>query len=242
MAIGAVELTHGQLPGAGLRRRRARGWRGRAADGVDADLPQRVAVGRGPRGAVDAQVATGAADGQRLGAAGAGRGRVDRRPRGAVGRQSGSGTPSRTRSPTSSTTWQIGRLAPRSTCDPLRVAERARPAGAGVAVERGRGRGAGVLGRRRGGRLAERRVGGAAAAGAADRAVDLELPERVAVLRRPGGAVHPDVAAGAGDVQGLRAAGAGRGRVDRGPGGARPLTSGSGRRSRTRPPTAGRPG
>src|ERR1700761_297290 len=47
--------------------------------------------------------------------------------------------------------------------------------------------------------------------------VHAELPQAVAVLGGPGGAVHPDVAAGAGDVERLVAAGAGRGGVDRGP-------------------------
>ena len=74
-----------------------------------------------------------------------------------------------------------------------------------------------VLQRRRGGRLVQRGVGGAAACRPPARAVDLELPQAVAVLGGPGGAVHPDVAAGAGDVQGLGAAGAGGGGVDRGP-------------------------
>src|SRR5258707_484079 len=46
---------------------------------------------------------------------------------------------------------------------------------------------------------------------------DPELPQRVPVLGGPGGAVHPDVAAGAGDVEGLGAAGAGGGGVDGGP-------------------------
>ena len=46
---------------------------------------------------------------------------------------------------------------------------------------------------------------------------DPELPQRVAVAGGPDGAVHPHVAAGAGDVERLRAAGAGGGRVDGGP-------------------------
>ena len=57
------------------------------------------------------------------------------------------------------------------------------------------------------------------AAGPGDRGnsrgrVDLEFPEGVAVLGGAGGAVHADVAAGAGDVEGLVAAGAGGGGVD----------------------------
>src|SRR3984893_9809683 len=44
--------------------------------------------------------------------------------------------------------------------------------------------------------------------------MDLEFPEGVAVLGGAGGAVHADVAAGAGDVEGLVAAGAGGGGVD----------------------------
>src|SRR5579859_4772464 len=48
-------------------------------------------------------------------------------------------------------------------------------------------------------------------------AVDLELPEGVAVLGRSCGAVHPDVTAGSRYAQGLGPAGAGDGGVDRGP-------------------------
>ena len=63
-------------------------------------------------------------------------------------------------------------------------------------------------------------AGGGLSAGAGAAGEDPELPERVAVAGAPGGAVHPDVAAGAGDVQRLGAAGAGGGRVDGRPGGA----------------------
>src|SRR6185436_11557207 len=61
--------------------------------------------------------------------------------------------------------------------DPLWIAERRRPAGAGVAVDRGGGRGAGVLGGGRGGRLALRDQGigggrGAGQPGDRDRAGD----------------------------------------------------------------------
>src|SRR3984957_20856185 len=49
--------------------------------------------------------------------------------------------------------------------------------------------------------------------------VDLELVDGVAVLGGAGGAVHADVPAAAGHVQGLGAAGAGGGGVDGGPGG-----------------------
>ena len=97
---------------------------------------------------------------------------------------------------------------------PLRVAERAGPAGGAAAVDRGRGRGTRVLGGRRGGRLVQRDVGAvlqpvaaSGSAGGAGRAVDLELPQRVPVLGRPRGAVHPHVPAAAGDVVGLVAAG-----------------------------------
>src|SRR6185437_10350752 len=65
-----------------------------------------------------------------------------------------------------------------------------------------------------------RRVGlaGAAGPGGASGGVDLELPQGVAVLGAAGGAVHADVPPGAGDRQGLGAAGAGGGGVDGGPG------------------------
>ena len=48
----------------------------------------------------------------------------------------------------------------------------------------------------------------------------LEFPQRVPVLGCPGCAVHADVAAGAGDVEGLGAAGPAGGGVDGGPVGA----------------------
>src|SRR5206468_11987821 len=99
--------------------------------------------------------------------------------------------------------------------DPLWIAEGGGPPGAGVPVDGRRGRGARVLGRGRGGGVVQR---GVAAARGAERAVDLELPEGVAVGRGPGGAVQAEVAAGAGDGEGLGAAGAGGGGVDRGPG------------------------
>src|SRR6185437_12967507 len=80
--------------------------------------------------------------------------------------------------------------------EPLRVAERAGPAGPGVAVDRVRGRGTGVLHRRGGGRVVQGRVVGAGAAAGARGAVDLELPDAVAVLGAPGRAVHADVPSG----------------------------------------------
>src|SRR4051812_20367973 len=49
------------------------------------------------------------------------------------------------------------------------------------------------------------------------RSVDAELPERVSVLGRALGSVHPDIAAVAGDRQVRDATGARRGGVDGGP-------------------------
>ena len=62
------------------------GRRGRAEVAVDLELPQRVPVSGGAGGAVHPHVPSGAADRQRLHPAGAGGGRVDRRPVGRVGR------------------------------------------------------------------------------------------------------------------------------------------------------------
>src|SRR5450759_1079094 len=70
--------------------------------------------------------------------------------------------------------------------------------------DRARGRGGSRRGPRGG-----RRAGSAR--------VDAQLPERVAVAGAADGAVHTDVAATAGDVEGLDATGAGGGGVDRCP-------------------------
>ena len=209
------------MTGRGGRRGRRGGCRARRrAGGVHPELPQRVAVRGGAGGAVHPDVAAGPGDRQGLGAAGAGGGRVDRGPVRPVGRD------------LDLERGRVGRLpVQRHLADrlagaevdlqPLRVGEGAGPAGAGVAVHRRRRRERRVLQRGRRGGLVQRGVRGAAGgAGAARRAVDLELPQRVPVLGGAGGAVHPDVAAGAGDVEGLRAAGAGGGGVDRGPVGA----------------------
>ena len=221
--------------------RRGRRWaavgRRLAAAGAHGELPQRVAVRRGPGGAVHPHVAAGAGDVERLRAAGAGRGAVD-------------GGPGRCRWPETwiwnarayaasqvSTTWQIAGERAEVDLDPLRVAERARPAGAGVAVDRAPGRGVGVLGGRRawpGGPAPRWRV--PQPVPPPIDAVDLELPQRVAVRRGAGGAVHPHVPAGAGDREGLRAAGAGGGAVDGGPGRCRWRRPGSGTSGRTPPP------
>ncbi len=182
---------------------------------VDAELPQRVAVRGGPRGPVHPDVPAGAVDRQGLGAAGAGGSGVDRGPRGAVGRgldlERGrvGGLPVQ------------GDFADRLArtevdLEPLRVGERARPPGSRVAVDGRRGREARVLQRGRGRRVVERGVGRVTRT-AAERAVDLELPQRIAPLGGPLRPVHPHVAARPGDAQGLGAAGARGGGVDRGP-------------------------
>ena len=117
------------------------------------------------------------------------------------------------------TTWQIDCVLPRSTwshCGSLNALDQRVPVLPSTAADAGR---SGVLRRGGGGRLVQRGVRSCRSRRRwSDRAVDLELPERVAVLRRAGRAVHADVAAGAGDVQRLGAAGAGGGGVDRGPG------------------------
>ncbi len=193
------------------RRRRCRRWWCRRR------TPTASSRRGGPGRAVHPDVAAGAVDAQGLGAAGAAGGGVDRGPVAAVGRgldleRAGVG-----RLPVQGHLADgLGRA--QVDLEPLRVAERAGPAGAGVAVDRVGGRVGRALGGRGGGRVVQRRVGGVAGgAGAAGGPVDLELAQAVAVLGAADGPVHPHVAAGAADVQGLGAAGAAGGRVDRGP-------------------------
>src|SRR6266511_135454 len=122
---------------------------------VDLELPQRVAVRRAPDGAVHPHVPAGAVDREGLRTAGAGRGRVDRRPRRGVGRHldlEGRGI----RRLPGQHHLVDGGCGAQVDAQPLRVAERAGPAGAGVAVDGRRGRQAGVLDRRSDGGLALR--------------------------------------------------------------------------------------
>ena len=212
IVLGVAPEPAGRRGGRGRRRRRLT-----AAVAHD-DLPERVAVRRRPLGHVDAQVTPGAADVERLGAAGAGRGAVDGGPAGSVGGELDLERPGVRRLPGQHDLADLLGGA-EVDLDPLWITERARPAGAGVAVDRVRGAGGGCLGGRRARRAALRDVGAAAAGAAADDAVDAELPERIAVRRAARGAVHPHVPAAARDGEGLGAAGAGRGAVDGGPAG-----------------------
>src|SRR5581483_7747408 len=90
------------------------------------------------------------------------------------------------------------------------------PAGTGDHGRVGRGAEGELAGGGRG--LGRRGEDGGSGAGGVDGPVDVELPEGVSVPCRAGGAVDPDVAAGAGDVQRLDAALTCGGRVDGVPG------------------------
>jgi len=135
-----------------------------AAGAVHTELPQRVAVASGPGRAVHADVAPGPGHAQRLGAAGAGRGGVDRGPVGPVG---GGLDLERGRVRRLPVQRDLADRLAGTEVDfqPLRVGERARPAGPGVTVDRVGGGVGAALGRGRGGGPVQREVGGPAGSG-----------------------------------------------------------------------------
>ena len=177
-ATGAVEPTHGQTPLPPLPLPPVSGGGGGQA--VDVELEDRVAELGRPRRAVHADVAGGHGDGERLVPAGAGRRGVDRGPgRVVVGhldleRRGVRGLPEDAHAADLLLGTEVD-------LQPLRVAGRAGPAGAGVAVGGvGRRVVGGVLGRGGRGRLVQRevlraavlgRAGAAAAAAAAARSL-----------------------------------------------------------------------
>ena len=100
---------------------------------VDRELPQRVAVGGGPGGAVHPDVPAGAGHRQIVRTAVTGGGRVDVRPGGAVGRGLDLVRPPVRGLPVQRHVAMLYDW-PEVDLEPLRVGERARPAGTGVAV------------------------------------------------------------------------------------------------------------
>ena len=204
-AGGIVLVSPQNVSGGGVARPR----------GQDRELPQRVAVGRRARRPVHPDVAPRPGHRQVLHTAGPGGRRVDRRPRGPVVRRldlvrlAVRGLPVQRHA--------ADRLRrPQVHLEPLRVGEPPRTS-ASRCSRRRRPRPACP-------RSPPRRpwpVLFSAALLVQDpppeepRAVDGELPQRVAVGGVARGPVHPDVPAGAGDVQRLGPAGAGGGRVDR---------------------------
>ena len=220
---GAVgRRGEGELAGGGRRAGRAGEHRRGDAAAVDAaedlELPERVAVAGGARRPVEADVAAGRRQRDGLDAAAAGRGGVRRPPGHGVVRDLDAVAGGVRGLPVEDDA-RDGRRAAEVDLQPLVVAGQAAPAGDGAAVEGGGG-GVGALRGRRAhlrelrDRRAARRVGVRGAGGAED----LELPEGVAVGGGAGGAEDADVPSAAGHGQRLRAAGAGRRRVDVGPG------------------------